>query len=82
MSERFEHVMYHGKSRFLARLCNKTYGIRSRRQRIETDRETESLGERNIRVSTYRSVSVPRQDSEIKTLMVSLGDVIKSKGLK
>jgi hypothetical protein len=46
-----QYMKFDGKSRFLARLCNKSYGNKSHRQRVELERERDN--NRDIRIAMH-----------------------------
>lgn len=85
-----EYVKFNGKSRFLAKLCNKSHGIKSHKQRIESDREREAyIGLRSLYgpiQMSMRSFNAPiqmstRSLSEIKRFS-TLGEIARFKEAK
>jgi hypothetical protein len=68
--------------RFLVKLCNKSYGIKSRKQRIESDREKDSTRETHIRIHSFESMQVvARLSFEIKSFS-TLGEMARFKEAK
>lgn len=58
-----EYLKWEGKSRYLAKLCNKSYGTKNHKQRIESDREKDN--DRDIRIATRgQSASQFLRDTE------------------
>lgn len=79
------YIVTHGKGNFLAKLCNKTYGIRSRKQRIESDRERDSAHDSYVRIQSVQSSQssqvITRSSSENRPFY-TLGEMARYKEAK
>jgi len=66
--------------RHLVKLCNKSFGIKSRNERIEADREREHESDRNVRIRSFNMPKVETvQESPETKPFSTLGDIIKFK---
>jgi hypothetical protein len=73
------YIVTTGKGRFLAKLCNKTYGIKSRKQRIESDRERDSVRDSGTRIHSVESSKVAVISRSIEKRFATLGEIARLK---
>ena len=76
------YIVTHGKGSFLARLCNKTYGIKSRKQRIQSDREKDSSRDANVRIHSIESSQIVVISRSFENRFSTLGEIARFKEAK
>jgi hypothetical protein len=73
-----EYERFEGRSCFLVRLSNKTYGIKSHKQRIEQDRERDTRqDERDVCTVTASVSYTVNSRSFTGTKISTLGEIAK-----